>query len=353
MAYIYNADGLLLNHKTNCQIAAHRGYYVKSFQNTSASFAEAMENGFTWVEIDIYKCSDGVYVLGHDPEVTLYNNGVATTVDIPNTEYNTIKGYTWDASGEYPIETLMGAWNNLKTKDIWYICDLKTGTNADLVSMASMTGMLDRIMLSYRVTTQIEQELELLNKHKNIPIRLAPGGYWDTQISEFAEIRSKVDNPFYININANSAFRKEQVMPLALALDFPLIFSDCMTYNKNVWCVLATGVMAEGSNNVSYLDFVDMLTNKYSGNVNITVSADTASVTKGATQTLTASADAADDDVSGFLYVKPLNPSIATVFQRSFGNSISLEIKGISAGTSSVRVFNGAGNFKDIEVTVT
>lgn len=351
MAYIYNADGLLLNHKTNCQIAAHRGYYVKSFQNTSAAFDEAFENGFTWVEIDIHQCSDGVYVLGHDATVTLYNNGVATSVNLPNTEYNTIKGYTWDVSGKYPIETLMGAWNNLKTKDIWYICDLKTGTNADLVSMASMTGMIDRIMLSYKSTSQVSQEMELLNKNKNIPIRIALQGYWDTLIPELTEIRSDVTNPVYININANVAFRKEEVMPLSLALDFPLIFSDCMADNKNVWCVLAAGVMAEGHNNVSYLDFVDMLTNKYSGNVNITVSADTASVTTGATQTLTASADA--EDVSGYLYVKPLNPSIATVFQRSFGNSISFEIKGISAGTSSVRVFNGAGNFKDIEVTVT
>lgn len=351
MAYIYNADGRLLNHKTNCQIAAHRGYYVNSFQNTSASFLEAMENGFDWVEIDIHQCSDGVYVLGHDAEVTLYDNGVAVSVNLPNSEYHTIKGYTWDSAGKYPIETLMGAWNRLKTKNLWYICDLKTGNNADLVSMASMTGMLDRIMLSYRVTTQIEQELELLNKNKHIPIRLAPGGYWDTQITEFAEIRSKVANPMYININANMAFRKEQVMPLALALDFPLIFSDCMAYNKNVWCVLASGVMAEGSNNISYLDMVDMLTNEYTGNVNIAVSSDTASVTTGATQTITATADS--DDVSGYLYVKPLNPAVATVFQRSFGNSISLEIKGISTGEATVRVFNGAGNFKDIAVSVT
>lgn len=351
MAYIYNADGLLLNHKTNCQIAAHRGYFVKSFQNTSAAFLEAMENGFTWLEIDIHQCSDGVYVLGHDATVTLYNNGVATSVNLPNSEYNTIKGYTWDAAGKYPIETLMGAWNSLKTKDLWYICDLKTGNNADLVSMASMTGMLDRIMLSYRSTTLLEQEMELLNKHKYIPIRFAPSGYWDTFITELAKIRSNVTNPIYININANTAHRREQLMPLALALDFPLIFSDCMAYNKNVWCVLASGVMAEGSNNISYPDMVDMLTHEYTGNVNITVSADTASVATGETQTFTASADA--DDASGYLYVKPLNPSVATAFQRSFGNSISLEIKGISAGEASVRVFNGAGNFKDIKVNVT
>lgn len=351
MGYIYNANGLPLNHKTNCQIAAHRGYFVESFQNTSASFLEAMKNGYSWVEIDIHQCSDGVYVLGHDATVTLYNNGVATSVNLPNTAYNAIKGYTWDSSGKYPIETLMGAWNNLKTRDIWYICDPKTGNNADLVSMASMTGMLDRIMLTYRSTAALEQELELLNKHKNIPIRIAPTGYWDTLISEFAEIRSKVANPIYININANTAFRKEQVMPLALALDFPVIFSDCTEYNKNVWCVLASGVMAEGSNNISYLDMVSMLTHEYTGNVNITVSAEAVSVAAGATQTLTASADA--DDVSGYLYVKPLNPSVATVYQRSFGNSISLEIKGISAGEAAVRVFNGGGNFKDIAVTVT
>lgn len=351
MAYLYNADGKMLNHKTNCQIAAHRGYFVKSFQNTSAAFLEAMENGFTWVEIDIHQCSDGVYVLGHDATVTLYNNGVATSVNLPSTEYNTIKGYTWDAAGKYSIETLMGAWNNLKTKDLWYICDLKTGNNADLVSMASMTGMLDRIMLSYRSTAQLEQEMELLNKNKNVPIRIAPSGYDDIFIAELAEVRSKVENPTYININANYVTRKEQVMPLALALDFPLIFSDCATYNKNVWCVLASGVMAEGSNNISYLDMVDMLTHEYTGNVNITVSADTASVATGETQTLTASADV--DDVSGYLYVKPLNPSIATVYQRSFGNSISLEVKGISTGDATVRVFNGGGNFKDIKVNVT
>lgn len=351
MAYLYNANGLPLNHRTNCQIAAHRGYFVKSFQNTSASFLEAMENGFTWIEIDIHQCSDGVYVLGHDTTVTLYDKGAAVSVSLPDSEYNTIKGYTWDSAGKYPIETLMGAWNNLKTKDIWYICDLKTGNNADLVSIASMTGMLDRIMLTYRSMTVIEQELVLLNKHKYIPIRIAPSGYTDELIAAFAEIRSSVTNPVYININASTPFRKEQVMPLSLALDLPLVFSDCTKNNQNVWCVLASGVMAEGSNNISYLDMVDMLTHEYTGDVNITVSADTASVAAGATQTLTASADA--DDVSGYLYVKPLNPFVATVFQRSFGNSISLEIKGIAAGETSVRVFNGAGNFRDIKVNVT
>lgn len=330
---------------TNCKIIAHRGYHVNHPQNTKASFAAAIDNGFKYLEIDIRKCSDGVYVLSHDASVTLYNNGTAKSINIPNTAYSTIKGYTWDSAGKYPIETLLEAWNELKCREVWYVCDLKNGSNADVVELAEIAGVLDKIILSYGSGENAVADAELLNQYKYIPIRAIPTTY-----TGMVSAKNSLQNPVYADVNASETAHYQQYLNIALSANIPILFSGTLLSNKAVWSVVCAGVMANLDENISHADFVSALTNDFSGRVTITPSVTTASIAKGGSTTVTATSDSSNAD--GYIYAKSLNPGIVTVKQTTFGKSISAVLTAVAAGSATVRLFNGGGAFVDIAVTV-
>lgn len=334
------------NENTNCKIIAHRGYHANHPQNTKASFVLAINNGFKYLEIDIRKCSDGIYILSHDANVTLYNNGVETSVNIPNTAYSTIKSYTWDSSGEYPIETLLEAWNELKCNEVWYVCDLKNGSNKDIIELAEIAGVLDKIIISYGSGENAVADKELLNQYKYIPIRIIPTTY-DGMINA----KTTLDNPIYADVNASATTHYQQYLNIALSASIPVLFSGATLSNKKIWSVVCAGAMANESLNISFSDFVSALTNNFSGRVTITPNIETISVAVGGSNTITAESDS--NEVDGYIYAKSLNPNVATVKQTSFGKSISLSITGVAVGTTTIRLFNGGGSYIDVPVTVT
>lgn len=49
-------------------VMAHRGSPLRAPENTPASFAAAVAEGATWVELDARRSADGVVVVHHDPE---------------------------------------------------------------------------------------------------------------------------------------------------------------------------------------------------------------------------------------------------------------------------------------------
>lgn len=330
---------------TNCKIIAHRGYHVNHPQNTKASFTAAIDNGFKYLEIDIRKCTDGVYVLSHDASVRLYDNGTAKSVNIPNTAYSTIKGYTWDATGKYPIETLLEAWNELKCRDVRYVCDLKNGSNADIVELAEIAGVLDKIILSYGSGENAVADAQLLNQYKYIPLRAIPTSY-----SGMVNAKTALSNPVYADVNASETAHYQQYLNIALSANIPILFSGALLSNKAVWSVVCSGVMANLDENISHADFVSALTNDFSGRVTITPSATSVSIANGGSTTITATSDSGNAD--GYIYAKSLNPAIVTVKQTKFGNSISATLTAVATGSAKVRLFNGGGAFKDIAVTV-
>lgn len=348
--YDGNGNAVLLNDygnsvNTNCKIIAHRGYHVNYPQNTKASFAAAIDNGFEYLEIDIRKCSDGVYVLSHDATVTLYNNGMATTVTIPDIAYSIIKEYTWDSDGEYPIETLLEAWNELKCKNVWYICDLKNGSNADIIGLAEIAGVLDKIILSYGMGENAVADAKLLDQYPYIPIRAVPITY-----SGMVNAKSTLQNPVYADVNAYVPECYQQYLNNALSANIPILFSGATILNKNIWCVVCAGVMANLDENISHSEFVSALTNEFSGRVEITPSNDSANVSVGDSTTITATSDSGDID--GYIYAKSMNPDIVTIKQTTFGSSISVTVCAVAEGSAIVRLFNGGGSFVDIAVTV-
>lgn len=347
---IYNIDGNPIvsdsESKPNCKIIAHRGYHVTAAQNTIDAFVAAAEAGFQWIEVDIRKCADGIYVMAHDASVTLYNNGEAVSVSIPNSNYEIIKNYTWDSAGKYKLCTLQAVFNAMMIYDVNLICDLKNGTNTDVMSLAALSGATDKVLLSYSSFSSAYNERALLLKYDNVPIRCIPSDY-----ANYATLAGAISNPIYADVNASDTSHYQRYLNIALSCGVPILFSGCTTSNYNRWCVLANGVMANLNLNITYEQFYNLLNNDYDVVATITPSVATVSVASGSTSTLTAQSNVTT--AGGYVYGYTLNPAIASVVQPSFGSSVSLTITGVSAGSTALRLFTGSGELVDIPITVT
>lgn len=342
MLYDYNGVSVTTENETNAIIAAHRGYHATAAQNSADSIIEASKAGFYWVELDIRKTADGVLVLAHDNSVTMYSSGTAKTVKFSTANYSTIKGYTWDAAGNYPLCTLAAAFNTAKCLDMHIICDRKTGTNEEIVQVANECGATDRIMLSYYSFAEAVADLALLNRYGWIPIRVYPSGYSD------AAGLAGIKNPLYADINSSTV--DNDLISNALAFGMPIIFSGCTTSNSNIWSVLAKGVMANLNLNITPEEFASYLVNEYDKAVTITPSSASLSVSSGNTTTITAATG--ESSPAGYVYGYCLNPLVATVKETTFGASAGFTVTGVSAGNTTLRLFTGTGEYVDVPVTV-
>lgn len=345
MIYDINGNPVLeeIRKDINCKIIAHRGYHVIAKQNTIDAFKDASKEGFSWVEVDIRKTADGIYVMSHDNAVTMYNNGSAVSVNITNSNYETIKNYTWDSAGQYKLCTLQAVFNAMKVYDMKIICDRKTGTNAEIMDIATMCGAVDRVLLSYGSFAQAHADVNLLKKYDTVPIRIYPSDY-----ANASSVIEDITNPTYADINATSV--NNNVIQTAMACGIPIIFSGCTRDNYPIWSVLASGCMANLDLNISYDDFYEMLNNDYDVVSTITPSVESVSVARESTANVTAQSNVSTR--GGYVYGYTLNPAIASVVQLTFGSSVSFTITGVSAGSTTLRLFTGSGEIVEIPVVV-
>ena len=72
---------------------AHRGLMALAPENTLTSFKLAGKNGAWGIETDVYKTSDGHFLLSHDNDISHYTNAPSGTKITENT-YDTIRSYT-------------------------------------------------------------------------------------------------------------------------------------------------------------------------------------------------------------------------------------------------------------------
>lgn len=343
---VYDINGSpLLSESPNCKIIAHRGYHVTAKQNTIDALVAAAAAGFSWIEIDIRKCADGIYVLSHDASVTLYNNGMSTSVNITTSNYETIKGYTWDSAGTYKLCTLQAAFNAMMIYNMDIICDIKNGTNSDIVSIASMCGTTDKILLSYGSFQSAYNDRDLLLNHDNIRIRCVPSNY-----SHYETLAGAISNPIFADINSSDSIHYQQYLNIALSCGIPIIFSGCTTSNGNIWSVLANGAMANLDTNITWNQFYSMLDIDYNNVTTITASSSATTVSVNGTATITASSDLSTG--GGYVYGFILDPSKATVKQTAFGQNSSFTVTGISSGTTKLRLFDGSGEMVDVTITI-
>ena len=324
----------------NCKIIAHRGYHANVAQNTIDAFKAAADAGFNWIEIDIRKTADGIYVMSHDDSVTMYNNGSSVSVTVSTSNYSTIKNYTWDSAGKYKLCTLQAVFNAMKIYDMRFICDLKNGSNVEVMEIATMAGAVDRVMLTYKSG----DSYDLYNKYDNVPVRIY-ASYTDA----IAGMQENTVNPLYADMNVQGV--NNDHIQRALASGLPLIFSGCTLDNKNLWQVLASGCMANADLNISYEDFYNALNVDYDVVATITPSANSVSVARNGTSTITATSNVSTP--GGYVYGYTLNPAVATVKQTAWGSSVSFTVTGVAAGSTKLRMFTGSGAIVDIPVTVT
>ena len=345
MIYDKNGNKLQANEKINCKIIAHRGYHVTAKQNTIDAFKDASKAGFNWIEVDIRKCNDNIYVIAHDASVTLYNNGSPISVDIPNANYETIKNYTWDVAGQYKLCTLQAVFNAMMIYDMNMICDLKNGTNTDIMKIASLCGVVDKVLLSYQSFSSAYNDRDLLSKHDNVPIRCIPSDY-----ANFATLASAISNPIYADVNASDTTHYQQYLNIALSCGIPIIFSGCTTSNYDIWSVLANGCMANLNLNITYEQFYDLLNKDYDNASTITPSVQSISVASGETRELTGTSNL--DGAGGYVYGYSENPSVASVKQTGFGKTTTITVTGKSSGSTNIKLFDGCGEIVTIPVTV-
>jgi len=343
----YNNAGVVIGDlTTNCKLIAHRGYHVTASQNTIQSFIDAYKNGFRWVEIDIRVTDDNVYVLAHDSQVTLYNGSTPTSVTIASSNFSTIKNYTWDAAGRYRLSTLLGAFNAMQAYDMGLICDLKTGTNEEVIRLASAAGCVDKIMISYGTTALALNDLSLIKAHPHIPVRVNADNYQNLQ-----SLKSQIDNRIYCGSNASVAERHQIYPPIALACNLPIIFAGCTMQNRAIWAGICNGCMANENDNISAKSFLDLITDDYSKTCTITTNTQNVVLNTGNTSTVTATSSL--NSLAGYIHGYCLNPDICSAKQTVFGNSASITLTAKVAGETILRLFSPNGTMVDIPVTVT
>lgn len=342
MDKLYDYQGSLLEIGTgrniNCKIIAHRGYHATAMQNTIEAFKEASEAGFNWIEIDVRRTADGIYIMSHDNSVTMYNNGSAVSVNIASANYSTIKNYTWDSTGKYKLCTLQAVFNSMKLYDMRMIIDLKSGLNAEVMELATLSGAVDRIMLTYKSG----DSLDLYTKYDSVPIRIY-ASYYDAILN----LQENTTNPLYADFNTQG---DSGAIPKALAAGVPLIFSGCTVDNQKIWQVLASGVMANNNLNISYDSFINMLSIDYDVVATITPSSQNVSIITNGTASISATSNVMT--AGGYIYGYTLNPKIATVVQNTWGASVSFTVTGVAAGETTLRLFTGSGEIVNIPVTV-
>ena len=331
--------------KINCKIIAHRGYHNTAAQNTISSFIDAHKEGFEWIEVDIRKCADGIYVLSHDETVTMYNNGASVSVNFTTSNYDTIKTYTWDSAGEYKLCTLQAAFNAMMIYDMNIICDLKNGSNSDIMELASMSGATDKVLLSYWSFSSAYADRDLLNRFKNVPIRCIPSDY-----ANYSTLAGAISNPIFADVNASETTHYQQYLNVALSCGLPIIFSGCTTSNYNRWSVLANGAMANGDLNIAYSQFYNLLNNDFDVVSTITPSANSVTLPLSGSSTITGTSDV--NTAGGYVYGFSLNPAIASLTQTGFGGTATFTVTGDSTGSTTLRMFTGSGTIVDVPVLV-
>lgn len=333
------------NGDINCKIIAHRGYHANAKQNTIAAFVDAAENGFKWLEVDIRKCTDNIYVMAHDATSTLYDNGTAKSLTIASNAYADIKNYTWDAAGKYKLCTLQAAFNMAKAYDLHIICDLKNGSNKDVMAIAALCGASDRVLLSYASFAAAYNEAWLLAKYDNVPIRCVPSDY-----GNFSQLTAEVNNPIYADINASTKVHYQSYLNIALSCGIPILFSGCTLSNKNIWQVIASGCMANEGLNITHDEFYSAIKNDFDAVNEIAVSATSVSVAVDGTAEITA--ESTLQTVAGYIYAYSEDPAVATVQQTVFGSSATVTVTGVSTGSTNIVVFSGNGEKQTITVAV-
>lgn len=326
---------------------AHKGYGNANIANTLQSAINAAEAGFKAIEIDCRKTSDGVWVVAHNDVNTLYNNGTAVSVTISSSTWASIRGLTVNNNSEYHLATLVSMFNTLKRYNVdFFILDRKVGTNAELMEVAGRCGAVDHVMLSYYSMESLVADLDTLKKYPTVAIRVDPDG---TQ-EQWNQIRAAIPNKIYADINISDSSKNTRY-PKSFAWKIPILCSGVTADNAVVMAPVAAGAMSNLTLQFSPMQFIEMVSLDFGLQPTLTASTDNISISGTGTQTVTVTTDIDDPACWAFAYSDDL--TVFEVTQTAFGDTATITITGVSAGTANLIVFSATGEQLIIPVTVT
>lgn len=140
---------------------AHRGYSSVAPENTLASFTEAANAGYTYVETDIRLTKDGYWVLMHDASVSRTTNGTGNVKTKTLAQIKQLKVDAVNGTDKYPNEkvpTLDEFLDLCKAKNLKPVIELKlTSSNVDYtyVINAIKARNIDATFISFN-TSQLK-----------------------------------------------------------------------------------------------------------------------------------------------------------------------------------------------------
>lgn len=325
---------------------AHKGYGGATIADTLQAFIDAAEAGFRAVEIDCRKTLDGVYCVSHNASITLYSGGTSVSYTIESSNWSDLKGKTIDSAGLYPIPTLASVFNTLrKYKMDYFVIDLKTGTNDEIMQIARRCGVAEQVMLSYYSMTSFISDLATVQKYPNIAVRFTPNG---TQ-AQWEQIRNAIPNMLFTDVNISDG-GANGYFPKSFTWGIPILCSGVQESTKDKMSPVASGAMSQTTLQYSPKDFLEMIALDYNQFPTLTASADSISISGTGNTTITVTSSIDDPACHVFAYSDDL--TVCDVYQNTFGASASIKVTGVSAGTANLIVFTASGEQLTIPVTV-
>lgn len=325
---------------------AHKGYGGADIADTLQAFISAAEVGFRAVEIDCRKTSDGVYCVSHNASITLYSNGSSASYTIESSNWADLKGKTIDADGQYPIPTLASVFNTLrKYKMDYFVIDLKTGTNDEIMRIARRCGVAEQVMLSYYSMTSFIADLATVQKYPNIAVRFTPNG---TQ-AQWEQIRNAIPNMLFTDVNISDG-GASGYFPKSFTWGIPILCSGVQDSTKDRMAPVAAGAMSQTTLQYSPKDFLEMAVLDYNQFPTLTPSVNSISLSGTGSTTVTVASSIDDPACWAFGYSSDL--TVCDVIQPTFGASASIKVTGVSAGTANLIVFTASGEQLTIPVVV-
>ena len=338
--------------KITCVIGAHRGYHAKYPQNTIAAYRAAYEAGFQWCEIDIRVMKDGMYVMSHDNAITLYNNGVATAVNLKNSNYQDIKDYTWDTEGLYRINTLSETLAQTKDLDAVYYLDCKNDTEEcrrDIIEIAARMGVIHRCWMLLPVAMS-----DVAKKYPELTVTVPVGKSEWSDIVNYRELYPYNKCYVVVNVSSSDPVYIGRSISRAQVLGLPIVACGITESNQNMFVPYIAGMYANLDLNFTCEEFVDML--KFCKNgygFEIAINKDSLSLSVGDTdETLIGSTSASEEEGAGWVYAYSEDPAVCDVYNISYGASATIRVTGISEGTTNAVFFCSSGDVKKIPITV-
>lgn len=334
------------NYDRNFITIAHKGYGGATIADTLQAFIDAAEAGFRAVEIDCRRTADGVYCVSHNASITLYSGGTSASYTIESSNWADLKGKTIDSAGLYPIPTLASVFNTLrKYKMDYFVIDLKTGNNDELMQIARRCGVAEQVMLSYYSMTSFIADLATVQKYPSIAVRFTPNG---TQ-AQWEQIRNAIPNMLFTDINISDG-GASPYFPKSFTWGIPILCSGVQESTKDRMSPVAAGAMSQTTLQYSPKDFLEMVALDYNQFPTLTASADSISISGTGNTTITVTSSIDDPACHVFAYSDDL--TVCDVYQNTFGASASIKVTRVSAGTANLIVFTASGEQLTIPVVV-